>query len=140
VGSATFGGTLGKRMIPGLGTTVRPPILDESLVDDVIYMSEEDTVRTCHRLAARGFLFGGSTGTVINGAARWLAEHPSADSRLAVAIAPDLGDRYLDSVYHRAWVEDIYGPDVLADHDLFAASSSMSSVSSMQSSREGSTP
>ena len=30
VGSVTFGGPPGRRMIPGLGTSVRPPMLDES--------------------------------------------------------------------------------------------------------------
>jgi hypothetical protein len=30
-----------------------------------------------------------------------------------VAIAPDLGERYLDTVYQPEWVEDFYGEDVL---------------------------
>jgi cysteine synthase len=34
VGSVTFGGAPGRRMIPGLGMGVRPPLLDESLVDE----------------------------------------------------------------------------------------------------------
>ncbi len=36
VGSVTFGGAPGRRMIPGLGTSIRPPLLDESYVDDVV--------------------------------------------------------------------------------------------------------
>src|SRR6476659_6866704 len=75
VGSVTFGGPPGRRMIPGLGTSVRPPLLDESYVDEVIFVGEADTIRACHRLARRGFLFGGSTGTVVSGATGWLAEH-----------------------------------------------------------------
>jgi N-(2-amino-2-carboxyethyl)-L-glutamate synthase len=74
VGSVTFGGPPSPRMIPGLGTGVRPALLDESYVDEVIMVPEPDTARTCHRLAARGFLFGGSTGTVVSGALGWLAE------------------------------------------------------------------
>ena len=35
VGSVTFGGAPGRRMIPGLGTGVRPPQLDDSYVDVV---------------------------------------------------------------------------------------------------------
>jgi hypothetical protein len=64
-------------------------------------------------LARRGFLFGGSTGTVISGATRWLAEKAPGTDITAVAIAPDLGERYLDSVYQRGWVEEIYGPHAL---------------------------
>jgi cysteine synthase A len=31
----------------------------------------------------------------------------------AVAIAPDLGERYLDTIYQTNWLEDLYGPDLL---------------------------
>jgi cysteine synthase A len=113
-GSVTFGGRPGRRMIPGLGMTVRPPLLDESYVDDVVRVEEADTVRACHRLARRGFLFGGSTGTVVSGAMDWLSRH-DAGELTAVAIAPDLGERYLDTVYQINWVEAIYGKDVLTD-------------------------
>jgi cysteine synthase A len=75
VGSVSFGGEPGRRMIPGLGMNVRPPLLDESIVDDVVLVEERDTVRACHRLARSGFLFGGSTGTVVSGAVGWLARH-----------------------------------------------------------------
>ncbi len=107
VGSVTFGGAPARRMIPGLGTSVRPPMLDESYVDDVVYVEEADTLRACHALARRGFLFGGSTGTVVSGASQWLAEHAGPDLT-AVAIAPDLGERYLDTVYRMDWVKDQY--------------------------------
>src|SRR6201991_206514 len=73
VGSVTFGGPAGRRMIPGLGMGVRPPLLDESYVDDVVMVDEADAIRACHRLARHGFLFGGSTGTQVTGAVHWLA-------------------------------------------------------------------
>jgi len=117
VGSVTFGGPSGCRMIPGLGAGVRPPLLDESYVDDVILVEEPDTIRACHRLAARGFLFGGSTGTVVSGATRWLAQYDGLDLT-AVAIAPDLGERYLDTVYQPDWVRDAYGEDVVSSAEL----------------------
>ncbi|MEU3373506.1 2,3-diaminopropionate biosynthesis protein SbnA [Streptomyces sp. NPDC006711] len=113
VGSVAFGHPPEPRMIPGLGTGVRPQLLDESFIDDVVMVPEPDTIRMCHRLAARGFLFGGSTGTVVSGAARWLADHTGGERIEAVALAPDLGERYLDTVYHANWAQGIYGPDVL---------------------------
>jgi N-(2-amino-2-carboxyethyl)-L-glutamate synthase len=123
VGSVTFGGPPGRRMIPGLGTSVRPPMLDESYVDEVIRVEEADTIRACHRLAGTGFLFGGSTGTVVSGAMDWLSLHGSQDLT-SVAIAPDLGERYLDTVYHSNWVLDLYGEDVLSADALTTASPS----------------
>ena len=116
VGSVTFGGAPGRRMIPGLGASIRPPLLDESYVDEVVRVEEADTIRACHRLARRGFLFGGSTGTVVSGAMGWLARHDASDLT-AVAIAPDLGERYLDTIYQANWLEAIYGQDVLSRRD-----------------------
>ncbi|MFG2427717.1 2,3-diaminopropionate biosynthesis protein SbnA [Streptomyces sp. NPDC048590] len=111
-GSVAFGGAPGRRMIPGLGMSMRPPLLDESYVDEVVRVEETDTIRACRRLARRGFLFGGSTGTVVSGAVDWLARQ-GTDDLTAVAVAPDLGERYLDTVYQDNWVEDLYGSRTL---------------------------
>jgi cysteine synthase A len=35
----------------------------------------------------------------------------------AVALAPDLGERYLDTVYQTNWVQELYGQDVLDNID-----------------------
>jgi 2,3-diaminopropionate biosynthesis protein SbnA len=121
VGSVSFGGPPGRRMIPGLGMSVRPPMLDESYLDEVVRVEEADTIRACHRLAGTGFLFGGSTGTVVSGAMSWLTLHASQDLT-AVAIAPDFGERYLDTVYHTDWVLDLYGEDVLSSDELTTVS------------------
>jgi 2,3-diaminopropionate biosynthesis protein SbnA len=123
VGSVTFGGPPARRMIPGLGTSVRPPLLDESYVDDVVHVEEADTIRACHRLARNGFLFGGSTGTVVSGATEWLSRYGTC-GLTAVAVAPDLGERYLDTVYQTNWLQDLYGDDVLGSDELTAGSRS----------------
>ncbi|MFC5947770.1 2,3-diaminopropionate biosynthesis protein SbnA [Pseudonocardia lutea] len=115
-GSVTFGDAPGRRMIPGLGSSVPSQFLEPALIDDVVRVEEADTVRMCHRLARRGFLFGGSTGTVVSGATRWLAEHGTS-ATTAVALAPDLGERYLDTVYQSNWVEGLYGDDVLCGEE-----------------------
>jgi len=117
VGSVTFGTAPGPRMIPGLGMSTRPPLLDQSYVDEVVHVEEADTIRACHRMARSGFLFGGSTGTVVSGATRWLAQHDTRQLT-AVAIAPDLGERYLDTIYQTNWLVDIYGEDVLTPDEL----------------------
>lgn len=113
VGSVNFGGKPAPRFIPGLGTAVRPAILDASIVDDVIHVPEVDTVRVCRQLARHGYLFGGSTGTVVSGAVRWLRSHPEYAGGPAVAISPDPGERYLNSVYDDQWVIERYGSQAL---------------------------
>jgi cysteine synthase A len=120
VGSVTFGGPAGRRMIPGLGTGIRPAHLDESYIDEVVLVEEADTIRACHQLARKGFLFGGSTGTVVSGAKSWLDQHDMG-TLTAAALAPDLGERYLETVYQPNWVEDLYGDDVLPGGGVSAA-------------------
>lgn len=111
VGSVIFGGPAQPRLIPGLGAGVRPPMLDESLVDEVVRVPETETLDMLRRLAGRGFLFGGSTGTVVAGARSWLAAHGAAhDAAItAVAVSPDQGDRYLDTIYRPDWLREHYG-------------------------------
>ena len=117
-GSVTFGGPAATRHIPGLGTSVRPDHTDETYLADVVYVEEIDTIRACHTLTARGFLFGGSTGTVISGATTWLTQNDPTNQLRTVALAPDMGERYLDTIYNTNWVEGIYGSDTLSTDTL----------------------
>jgi 2,3-diaminopropionate biosynthesis protein SbnA len=112
VGSITFSGVAGPRMIPGLGAAVLPPQLDKSFVDDFVLVEEADTIRTCRRMGKHGFVFGGSTGTVVCGALKWLKQH-NANNLTAVAIAPDLGERYVDTIYNNEWVQANFGEGVV---------------------------
>jgi cysteine synthase A len=123
VGSVTFGGPAGRRMIPGLGTSVCPPMLDQSYLDDVVLVDEADTIRTCHQLA-RGDSCSAAP-QAPSSAARWTGLSVNGSQDLtAVAIVPDLGERYLDTVYHANWVLDLYGEDVLSSAELTTASRS----------------
>ncbi|HET6287526.1 MAG TPA: 2,3-diaminopropionate biosynthesis protein SbnA [Amycolatopsis sp.] len=103
-GSVTFGGEPGPRFLPGLGTSRKPELVDPSVVHDVIMQDEREAVQMCHRLAARGYLLGGSSGTVLSAVEHYLKDLP--DHVTAVALSPDLGDRYLDTLYDRDWVEE----------------------------------
>jgi cysteine synthase A len=50
----------------------------------------------------------------------WLARNDARDLTV-VAIAPDLGERYLDTIYQSNWVQDLYGDDLLNIDELTAA-------------------
>jgi cysteine synthase A len=40
----------------------------------------------------------------------------------AVAIAPDLGERYLETIYQTNWVRDLYGEDAVDSQVLTGTS------------------
>nr|WP_202515299.1 2,3-diaminopropionate biosynthesis protein SbnA [Streptomyces sp. SID486] len=105
VGSVTFGGPAARRHIPGLGTSRRPEILSETLVDEVVLVSEAESVAVCRTLAReRGLLLGGSTGTVLSAVQSAAKKIP--DGSVVVAVSPDFGDRYLDTIYNDSWVAE----------------------------------
>jgi N-(2-amino-2-carboxyethyl)-L-glutamate synthase len=110
-GSVTFGRPPGPRWIPGLGTSRRPEIfVDEGFEKCVV--QEADTIRLCRWVARRyGLLLGGSTGSALAAVESLAREIP--DGSRVLVISPDLGDRYLDTVYDDDWVLARFGPTVL---------------------------
>ncbi|MER8225608.1 2,3-diaminopropionate biosynthesis protein SbnA [Streptomyces sp. NPDC094143] len=111
-GSVTFGGPPGLRHIPGLGTSRRPELCRPDQVDEVVLVDEPDAVRMCRRLArGHGLPVGGSTGSVL-AALESMADRIPAGSRV-VALSPDMGDRYVKTIYDDMWVANTYGSDVL---------------------------
>ncbi len=106
VGSVTFGTPAGPRHIPGLGTSEPPEIRRHASFDDLVMVPEDDAVQACHALARQGLLLGGSSGTVLAGIRQYAAK--IAADACVVAISPDLGDRYVDTVYNPDWVASRY--------------------------------
>jgi len=97
-GSVIFNGRPGPRRLPGLGASRVPELLDASLIDEVVYVSDEQAIAGCHRLLrTEGIMAGGSSGAVI-WAIQQLAAELAPRSRV-VTLLPDRGDRYLGLIY-----------------------------------------
>ena len=109
VGSVTFRGSPGKRSIPGIGTSLRPKLADLSNPDRIVEIDEATTVEACLSFVRDyHLLVGGSTGTVLAAVQQLASEFAPGDT--VVAISADLGDKYLDTVYNPAWVENVIAP------------------------------
>ncbi len=105
-GSVTFGGAPAKRNIPGIGTSVRPKLAELANPDRVVVVTEETTIETCLSFVRDyHLLVGGSTGTVLAALQRLAPEFMPGDT--IVAISPDLGEKYLDTIYDSAWVRAV---------------------------------
>ncbi|MCX4744343.1 2,3-diaminopropionate biosynthesis protein SbnA [Kitasatospora sp. NBC_01287] len=108
VGSVIFGSRAGQRYLPGLGASRRPELCRPELADEVVLVAEPDAIRECRRLARdHGLLAGGSTGSVLAAIRHYAAGFPPG-SRIA-AVSPDLGERYLKTVYNDGWVAERFG-------------------------------
>ncbi|MFC5826531.1 2,3-diaminopropionate biosynthesis protein SbnA [Nonomuraea insulae] len=107
-GSVTFGGAPAPRHIPGIGSSRRPEIFTDSDAFDKVLVGEPDTIAMCRQVARKyGLLIGGSTGSALT-AVQQISKSIAPGSRVVV-ISPDLGDRYLDSIYSDDWIKSRYG-------------------------------
>ena len=88
-------GKAGPHKIQGIGANFIPEILDQTLIDEILPVSDEDAYAAC-RSAARteGLLVGVSSGAALH-AATVLAKRPENAGKRILAILPDTGERYL---------------------------------------------
>ncbi|MDS1269608.1 2,3-diaminopropionate biosynthesis protein SbnA [Lipingzhangella sp. LS1_29] len=125
VGSVTFGGSSQPRQIPGLGSSQKPPLFRRGCAEREIEISEHDAIRSCRTLArSYGYLAGGSTGSIVAGILEMRSEIDAGS--LVMALSPDTGYRYLDTVYDDDWVRTYFDEEALAP---LAPTTSMASAS-----------
>ncbi|HEY0706192.1 MAG TPA: cysteine synthase A [Polyangia bacterium] len=91
------GGPIGNHLIQGIGAGFVPAVLNRSIIDEVITVSEDDAFSHARRLAREeGLLCGISCGAAL-AAARSVATRPENAGRTIVVILPDSGERYLST-------------------------------------------
>lgn len=107
-GSVTFGFPSKKRYIPGLGTSRKPEIANQTYIDDIIIVAEPDTIKMCHKMLRDKALFlGGSSGSILTAIEQYYDKMKSGS--VVVAISPDFGEKYIPTIYNLEWVKDKYG-------------------------------
>lgn len=86
---------IGKYNIPGIGTTFMPSIVDMSLIDDMMEITDEDAKKYMEILAKEeGILAGYSSGAVLAGTIKYLKTN-KISNKIIVIIFHDTGERYL---------------------------------------------
>lgn len=108
VGSVIFGGQPSKRLIPGHGSSVRPNLYQPDLASHVVHVSDLDAVVWCHRMMRREALLAGGSSGAVAAAVDKMRDH-IFDGATCVLILPDRGERYLQTIYQPAWVEEHFG-------------------------------
>jgi cysteine synthase len=89
------GGAAGSHKIQGIGAGFVPQVLNRSIVDEIIRVTNEDAGESARRLAKlEGILVGISSGAALF-AALQVAARKENKGKLIVVILPDTGERYL---------------------------------------------
>lgn len=91
------GGKAGPHGLQGIGANFVPSVLDRSVIDEIIPVTEEEAY-AAGRMAGRleGVLVGISSGACLH-AAMELAKREENAGKTIVALMPDAGDRYLST-------------------------------------------
>lgn len=90
-------GTAGPHGLQGIGANFVPEVLDKSIIDEIICVSEEDAYETARLLGRKEGVMCGITSGAALWAAMELAKKTENKGKTIVALLPDSGDRYLST-------------------------------------------
>ena len=92
------GGAAGKHKIQGIGAGFVPDILDRSLVDEIVQVTDDEAFAMSKRLMKEeGITCGISCGAAMAAALK-VAARPESAGKTIVTILPDSGERYLSTL------------------------------------------
>lgn len=94
------GGVKGPHLIQGIGAGFIPEVLNTSIYDEVIRVTNADAFKTSRLMATReGLLVGISSGAAVWSALQ-VAARPENTGKLIVVIIPSFGERYLSTALY----------------------------------------
>lgn len=92
----------------GIGAGFVPAILETSIYDEIVQVTNEDAIATARRLAREEAIFAGISSGSITWAALQIAARPENAGKLVVSIICDFGERYLSNPVFAEMPEPVF--------------------------------
>ncbi len=88
----------------GIGTSFKPPLCDFSVIDTALVVDAFETAKFTHALLHKEGVFAGpSTGAVLAAAIKYC--QMQTRSKNVVILVADDGQRYIDTIYNKKWLQ-----------------------------------
>jgi cysteine synthase A len=91
------GGAPGRHKIQGIGAGFVPDILDTKLVDEIVQVTDDESLEMAKRLAKEEGISAGISCGAAMAAALKVAARPENKGKVIVTVLPDSGERYLST-------------------------------------------
>lgn len=106
IGSVIFGQPdKPERLQGGLGNSLVAPNVDHMLVDEVHWLNDEEAFAATLALAAEQKIFAGNSSGSVYAVAKWVHLNVRRGANI-LAIFPDRGDRYVNTIYNERYRMD----------------------------------
>jgi len=93
--------------VEGIGEDFLPGTTDLSIIDEIVQVHDRESLLMTRRLVREeGIFCGGSCGSAVVGAVRYIQQHRLGPDAVVVVLLPDSGSRYLSKVFDDDWMRE----------------------------------
>lgn len=93
--------------VEGIGEDFIPATINLDIIDEMVTVSDKESFVMTRRLSREeGILVGGSCGSAVAGAVKYINKHNLGEDKVVVVLLPDSGRSYLSKIFSDDWMKE----------------------------------